>query len=299
MATAAVQAKSRAIIRRNRRTAYLFLAPNFIGFLIFTLIPVLFAVVLSFNRWDGNNPMQFVGFRNFTRLFSDSNFRISLINTVIYTVGTVPLIMVIALGLSMLINSGVRGAPVYRALHFFPHISSIIAISAVWQFLYHPTMGPINKFLMALGISNPPGWLSSTRWALIAVMIMIVWKSVGYYMISYLAGLQAIPRELYEAATIDGANKWKRFLHVTLPGLKPINFYVAIICIINSFQVFTPIYVMTRGGPGRATRVLVYTIYQEAFEEFNFGYASAMSMVLFLCIFIVTVIQFKTQNQGE
>ena len=290
---------SKAITRRNRRMAYLFLLPNFLGFLVFTFIPVIFAFVLSFTNWDGSDRMDFVGVDNFVKMFQDSNFTISFLNTVIYTVGTVPVIMLLALLLSMLLNSGVKGAALFRAFHFFPHISSVVAIAVVWQFLYNPSMGPINQALKAIGIQNPPGWLSDKDWALLGVMIMIIWKGIGYYMINYLAGLQAIPKDLYEAATIDGANGFEQFWYVTLPQLKPTNFYVAIMCVIQSFQVFTPIYVMTQGGPGRATSVLVYQIYKDAFVNFKMGYASAMSMALFVVIFVVTLIQFRLQNKYE
>lgn len=288
---------SRAIVARNRRNAYLFLLPNFLGFLIFTFVPVVCVLGLSFTKWDGSNAAQFIGIDNFTRMFRDSGFLTSFRNTLVYTVGTVPAIMALSLAMSMLVKSGLKGATLFRSLHFFPSISSVVAIAVVWQFLYNPSMGPVNRMLTALGVQDPPTWLSSAKWALPAVMIMIVWKNVGYYMVNYLAGLQAIPEDLYEAARIDGANAVQRFFHVTLPLLAPTNFYVAIINIINSFQVFTPIYVMTRGGPGRATNVLVYQIYKEAFENFNYGYASAMSLVLFLCIFAVTVLQFRTQGK--
>ena len=290
---------SKAILLRNRRNAYLFLLPNFLGFLVFTFIPVVFAFVLSFTNWQGSNKMDFIGVDNFVRMFQDSDFTISFLNTVIYTVGTVPFIMLFALLFSMLINSGIKGAPVFRALHFFPHISSIVAIAVVWQFLYNNSQGPINMFLRSIGIQNPPGWLSSAQWALPGVMIMIVWKYIGYYMINYLAGLQAIPKDLYEAATIDGANGIQQFFYVTLPQLKPTNFYVLIMAVIESFKMFTPIHVMTQGGPGRATSVLVYQIYKDAFVNFEMGYASAMSMALFVVIFIVTLIQFQLQKRYE
>lgn len=288
---------SKSITRRNRVQAYLFLAPNLIGFFIFTFIPVVFAFILSFVEWDSSSPVKFVWLDNFTKLFRDSGFRVSFLNTIIYTAGTVPVIIALSLCLAVALNKGIKGAVIFRAIHFFPYIASIVAIAAVWQFLYHAELGPINQILRSIGFSQPPRWTSSTQWALPAVMLMIVWKSVGYYMIIYLAGLQAIPGTLYEAATIDGASKWKQFWNVTLPLLSPTTFFATIMCIIGSFQVFTPIYVMTGGGPGRATNVLVYKIYVEAFENFQFGYASAISLVLFACIFVVTYIQFKAQEK--
>ncbi|MCI8710688.1 MAG: sugar ABC transporter permease [Ruminococcus sp.] len=291
--------KSTAIVRRNRRKAYLFLLPNFLGFIVFTLIPVAMALFYSFTNYDGNKKMDFVGLDNFIKLFSDSSFVISLQNTIIYTIVTVPLIIVLSLLVSVLMNNGVKGAPVYRAIMLFPHIASIVAVTVVWQFLYNAKSGPINQILRSIGIANPPSWLSDQKTALLAVMIMIIWKGIGYYMITYLAGLRGIPKDQYEAATVDGANAWEKLIYVTVPNLRPVTFYATIMCIINSFQVFTPIYVMTKGGPGRATSVLVLKIYEDAFVNYKFGYASAEAMILFLLILVVTLIQFYHNKKLE
>ncbi len=291
--------KSTAIVRRNRRKAYLFLLPNFLGFIVFTLIPVAMALFYSFTNYDGNKKMDFVGLDNFIKLFSDSSFVISLQNTIIYTIVTVPLIIVLSLLVSVLMNNGVKGAPVYRAIMLCPHIASIVAVTVVWQFLYNAKSGPINQILRSIGIANPPSWLSDQKTALLAVMIMIIWKGIGYYMITYLAGLRGIPKDQYEAATVDGANAWEKLIYVTVPNLRPVTFYATIMCIINSFQVFTPIYVMTKGGPGRATSVLVLKIYEDAFVNYKFGYASAEAMILFLLILVVTLIQFYHNKKLE
>lgn len=289
---------SAAIIRRNRRNAYLFLAPNFIGFFVFTLIPVVMALAYSFTNYDGNKRMDFVAFNNYIKLLNDSSFQIALKNTLIYTVGTVPFIIILSLLVSVLMNNGVKGASIYRAIMLFPHIASIIAVTVVWQFMYAKN-GPINSLLRSFGFENPPTWLSDQKTALLAIMIMIVWKGIGYYMIVYLAGLKGIPADQYEAATMDGANAWDKLIHVTIPNLRPVTFYATIMCIINSFQVFTPIYVMTGGGPGRATSVLVLKIYEDSFKEYNFGYASAEAMILFLLILVVTLIQFYHNKRVE
>lgn len=291
--------RSTAIVRRNRRKAYLFLLPNFVGFIVFTLVPVAMALFYSFTNYDGNRRMDFVALNNFIKLFSDSSFVISLKNTIIYTVVTVPLIIVLSLLVSVLMNNGVKGAPIYRAIMLFPHIASIVAVTVVWQFLYNAKSGPINQILRSIGIANPPSWLSDDKTALLAVMIMIVWKGIGYYMITYLAGLRGIPKDQYEAATVDGANAWEKLIYVTIPNLRPVTFYATIMCIINSFQVFTPIYVMTKGGPGRATSVLVLKIYEDAFVNYKFGYASAEAMILFLLILVVTLIQFYHNKKLE
>lgn len=291
--------RSTAIVRRNRRKAYLFLLPNFIGFVVFTLIPVAMALFYSFTNYDGNRRMDFIGLTNFIKLFSDSSFVISLKNTIIYTVGTVPLIIILSLLVSVLMNNGVKGAPIYRAIMLFPHIASIVAVTVVWQFLYNAKNGPINQILRSIGVVDPPSWLSDQKTALLAVMIMIIWKGIGYYMITYLAGLRGIPKDQYEAATVDGANAWEKLIYVTIPNLRPVTFYATIMCIINSFQVFTPIYVMTKGGPGRATSVLVLKIYEDAFVNYKFGYASAEAMILFLLILVVTLIQFYHNKKLE
>lgn len=291
--------KNSVIVWRNRRNAALFLLPNAVGFLVFTFVPVIWALVLSFTNYDGNKKCDFVALQNFMRLFRDTDFVIALKNTLIYTFGTVPFIIVLSLLLSVVLNNGIKGAAFFRAAFFFPHIASIVAIAVVWQFLYNPSSGPINSFLRAIGIVNPPAWLSNKDTALLAVMIMIIWKGIGYYMIIYLAGLRGIPKELYEAAKVDGANAWDTLLHITVPQLRPVTFYATIMCIINSFQVFTPIYVMTKGGPGRATSVLVFQIYQDAFIDFKLGYASAEAMILFACILIVTLIQFSYNKKKE
>lgn len=289
--------RNKTIIKRNRMKAYAFLAPNFIGFIVFTLIPVIYAFLLSFMKWDSATPAIFVGLSHYIKLFKDTGFRIALLNTVYYTTLTVPLTIVFALSFALILNEGLKGIKIFRALHFFPHISSVVAVAVVWQFLYHPDFGPINMVLKQIGIASPPRWTSSVTWAMPAVIIMSVWKSFGYYMIMFIAGLKAIPIQLYEAAKIDGAGGWKRFIYVTLPMISPTMFFVVIISIISSFKVFTQVYIMTEGGPGRATSVLVYKIYTDAFKNFNFGYASAEAVILFLFILIVTIIQYRGQEK--
>lgn len=282
---------------KNTATAYLFLLPNLIGFLIFTLIPILCSLALSVMEWDSSNPMVFVGLENFKRLFTDDTFKISLWNTVYYSIFTVPLTMVSALALAMILNQKLKGINIFRTVFFFPHVASLVAIAVVWNLLFHPTLGPINNILRAIGISNPPGWTASVDWAMPVVIIVSIWKSMGYYMILYLSGLQAIPRELYEAAKVDGANAFQRFKNITLPMLTPTTFFVSIMLTIACFKVFDLVSVMTNGGPGRATNVLVYNIYNTAFVNYEFGYASAISMVLFVIVLVITVIQFRAEKK--
>ena len=289
---------SRKLKRKNTLIAWSFIAPNFIGFLIFTLVPVVFSLILAFMKWDSFSTPEFVGMQNFTRMLSDDTFWISLKNTFLYTIGVVPLTLICSLGLAILLNQKIRGVKFFRTAFFFPYVTSLVAIAVVWSMLFHPTMGPINQFLRVV-IENPPGWLSSSDWALTAIIIVSVWRGMGYYMILYLAGLQGISKELYEAAAMDGANKWKQFIHITVPALRPTTFFVTIMLVINCFKIFDLVQVMTDGGPGRATNVLVYQVYSEAFVKFNFGYASAIAMVLFVIVLVITVIQFKWNQIRE
>ncbi len=282
---------------KNMAMAYLFLLPNLIGFLIFTLIPIVCSMGLSFMEWDSANPMVFVGFENFKRLWTDDTFKISLWNTVYYSVFTVPLTMAAALGLAIILNQKIKGINIFRTIFFFPHVASLVAIAVVWNLLFHPTLGPINNILRFLGVANPPGWTSSIDWAMPVIIIVSIWKSMGYYMILYLSGLQAIPRELYEAAKVDGANSFQRFKSITLPMLTPTTFFVSIMLTIACFKVFDLVSVMTNGGPGRATNVLVFNIYNTAFINYEFGYASAISMILFIIVLAITIVQFRAEKK--
>ena len=282
---------------KNNLTAYLFLVPNFAGFLVFTFIPIICSLILSVMEWDSANPMVFVGLDNFKRLLSDETFKISLWNTIYYSVFTVPFTMAAALGLALILNQKLKGVNIFRTIFFFPHVASLVAVAVVWNLLFHPTLGPINNILRALGVDPPAGWTSSVDWAMPVIIIVSIWKSMGYYMILYLSGLQAIPRDLYEAAKVDGANKFQCFKNITLPMLTPTTFFVSIMLTIACFKVFDLVSVMTNGGPGRATNVLVYHIYNTAFINYEFGYASAISMVLFLIVLAITIFQFRAEKK--
>jgi multiple sugar transport system permease protein len=282
---------------RSRLTALAFLTPNLLGFLVFTMIPIVVGIGMSFFRWDGANEPVFIGLANFSRMFTDSKVLNSLFVTFLYTALTVPITIVLSLLIASLLTANIRFSTLYRSIFFFPYIASVVAVAIVWQFLYHAEMGPINESLRSIGIINPPRWTSSKDTALVAVAIMNTWRSVGYYMVLYIAGIVSIPSVYYEAAVVDGANIWQKFRHITLPMLSPTTFFIVIISIINSFQSFTPIYVMTGGGPGTATQVLVFRIYEEAFVLSNFGYASAMAFVLFLIILGFTIFQFRWQEK--
>jgi multiple sugar transport system permease protein len=291
--------KTRRLSRdnRNRLIALGFLTPNLLGFLVFTMIPVGVGIGMGFFRWDGANEPVFIGIRNFARMFTDSMFQNALRVTFLYTALTVPVTIVLSLLVASLLTANIKLTTLYRSIFFFPYIASIVAVAVVWQFLYHADMGPINEFLRSIGIAEPPRWTSSKDTALVAVAIMNIWRSVGYYMVLYIAGIVGIPAVFYEAAAVDGANVWQKFWHITLPMLGPTTFFIVIISIINSFQSFTPIYVMTGGGPGTATQVLVFRIYEESFVLSNFGYASAMAVVLFLIVLLFTIFQFRWQEK--
>jgi multiple sugar transport system permease protein len=273
--------------------------PNLLGFLIFIAIPLLFSFVLSFCEWDAITAIEFKGLENYLKLFKDKNFTISLINTFYYTIVSVPLTLFGGLMLAVTLNANFKLSGLYQTAYFLPNIVSMVAAAVVWQAIYHPTMGPINMLLNSVGIDNPPLWTSDIDWAMPSIIIMSIWKNAGYYMVIFYAALQNVPKALYEAAEIDGANTIKKFSHITLPMLSPTIFFVSIISIISSFKVFDQVFLLTDGGPGRATNVLVYFIYKNSFSYFKFGYSSAAAYILFFIILILTIIQYKMQKKFE
>jgi multiple sugar transport system permease protein len=284
---------------RKTLVAYSFIAPNFLGFAIFTLGPILFAFALAFMRWDGSNPITFAGLDNFWRLWSDRAFITAFWNTILYAVLAVPLTVVCALGLAMLLNQKLPGRDFFRAAMFFPYVASLVAVAVVWNMLFNPEMGPINMLLYYVGVDprNLPRWAADRNWAMITVVLFGVWKSMGYYMVIYLAGLQGINQDLYEAAAIDGATAVQKFRHITIPQLGPTTFFVTVMLTIQSFKVFDQIYLLTQGGPGTSTLVLVYHVYNEAFISWDLGYSSMVALVLFLVVLSVTVIQFRFRRE--
>lgn len=283
--------------RRNTLIGWTFILPNFVGFALLTLVPVLTLFYIAFTNWNAFGVAKWVGLANFTRLVGDNSFRIAVFNTIYYAVLHIPLTMAVALGLAMLFNTKLRGVAFFRTAAFFPYITSIVAIAMVWNIMFSPDYGPINEILRLVGFANPPGWLTSQQWAIPAVVIISTWRDMGYYMILYLAGLQTVPRELYEAARVDGANAWQRFWNITLPGLRPTTFFVTVMLTIGSFKVFDLILVLTEGGPGQATLVISQFIYREGFERNNFGYASSAAIVLFFICIGVTIAQFLVNKR--
>ena len=277
--------------------AYSFILPNLLGFAIFTLVPIVFSLGLAFMSWDGANEISWVGLQNFNELRDDVTFKIALENTIYYVVYTVPSTMLASLGLALLLNQPIRGRNIFRTIYFFPYVASLVAVAAVWNMLFFPSAGPVNELLRALGVVNPPRWSASIDWAMPTVIMASVWKGMGYYMVIYLAALQGIPKILYESAEIDGADAWQKFRFVTLPMLTPATFFISIMLTISSFKVFDLILIMTNGGPGRATNVLVLHTYNVAFRRFEFGYSSAIAMVLFALVMFITIIQFYMEKR--
>jgi multiple sugar transport system permease protein len=273
-------------------TAWGFLAPATLHLAAFSFAPMVFALYLSFHRWNPIEAAQpYVGLDNFVALARDPLVWISVRNTLLYTLH-VPVAMAIALTIALLLRRSTKGALLGRLVFILPYASSVVAVALVWQWLYHPEFGVFNWVAGALGW-QPVDWLGNPRTALLAVMIVSVWLQVGYQMVLFLAGLQAIPRDYVDAARVDGANAWQRFWRVTFPLLRPVTLFVLVTGIITSFQVFTLVYILTGGGPLHATDVIVLRVYRMAWELLQFGGASALSLVLFVLLFVATWIQFR------
>lgn len=274
-------------------SALLFLSPTLLVFGAFILFPVIFSFYLSFHQWNMfSTDTKFVGVDNYIRLFQNEEFWDVLKNTAIYTFGTIPLNMIFSLMVAYILNKKIIGKKLLRTLFFAPVIISPVAAAVVWRWLYDPNFGIFNYFIGLFGI-NPINWLNEPTAAMAALIIMGVWKTFGYNMVLFSAGLSGIPDNYYEAAQIDGAGWWAKFWHITLPMLAPTTFFIMIMSIISSFQVFDIVYVLTSGGPLGSTKVLVFYVYEYAFKFFEMGYASAMSYFLFLILFILTLLQVK------
>lgn len=275
---------------------YLFILPNILGFLCFTLGPILASFALMFTNWTVVRPPRFVGLENFQRLADDEVFRVALRNTFLYVALYVPAVTVCAFLLATLLDRKLRGIAIYRTLFFMPSVCMFVAVSLVWQYLYQPSTGVVNYYLARIGI-HAPDWLADKHWALAAIVIMNIWRHVGYFALIYLAGLQGVPADLYEAAAVDGANGWVKMRRITIPMIYPTTFFVLVIAFIDAFQLFGEPYIMTQGGPGYATTTIVYLIYRNAFEGFRMGYAATQSWVLFAIIFVVTFIQWRLNRK--
>jgi multiple sugar transport system permease protein len=302
------------MLKKGWWNGYLFILPAFLVVLVFRLLPMLQAVRMSLFRWGIAGPLSFVGLKNFARLFIDPKFYQSLSNTFWFVVLVVPSTIIISLVFASLLNKRIRGRGVYRTLYYLPVVTSTVALSVVWKWIYNPDRGVLNALLDFLGLENVAwlndprglfellfgtfgvevsGFLAGPSIALLALIIMAIWHNAGYCIIIALAGLQSIPRQYYEAARLDGANSWNMFWHITLPALSPTLFYLSVTQSIIAFNTFTPVYVMTdpAGGPLGTTSLVVFYLYEQSFRLWNLGYANAIAFVIFMLIFLLTHVQ--------
>lgn len=284
--------------REEPLSASLLLLPAVVNTLFFTVFPVLMAVWISLQSWDLLTPPQFVGLKNYTEiLFHDAHFRQAVGNTVYFVLGQVPLNVAVSLFLAILLNQKLKGISWFRTAFYTPIVTSTVSVAIVWLWMLNGDFGLINWGLRFMGISRPPNWLVDPFWAKPALILMTVWKNAGYYMVMFLAGLQSIPESLYEAAEVDGAHSWRKFWSITFPLISPTTFLVTILLIVDAFQIFDQVYIITKGGPSGSTETIVYYIYNHGFEWFKMGYASAMAWILFVIIFILTLLQFRLQRK--
>ncbi|TBL79012.1 carbohydrate ABC transporter permease [Paenibacillus thalictri] len=278
-------------------SGYLFLSPVLLWTAIFMLFPLFYIIYLSFFEWNMVDPdKKFIGFSNYTRMLEDNEFIQSVYHTLYFTVGKTVLSVVAALAIAMLLNRKIRGIVLIRGFFYSPVVVSMIAAAMIWGYLFDPQIGPLTQLFKAVGLTAPQ-WLDDPDWAMSSIIIMSVWKNMGYYAVIYLAALQGISGDYYEAAAIDGATGAKQFIHITWPLLMPATMLVLIMTVIHAFQVFAQVYVMTSGGPLGSTSVIVYYLYEVGFQHFEMGYASAIGFVLFIIMFLVTLVQFKMMDK--
>jgi len=301
-ATAAAPATTAFWLRRRRRwrhilSCYAYITPLLINLVFLSAGPVLYSFFISFTNWQIVLPPVWVGVRNYTEQLSSPTFWKVMWNTFYYTLGYVPLSMLASLTMAIFVNQKLRGISFFRSLYFLPVVSSGVAVALVWGWIYHPTFGVLNWFLDAVFKIQGPRWLSDPKWAMPSLIILGVWRSMGNNMIIFLAGLQGVPHELYEAARIDGANRWHEIQDVTIPLITPTIFFVLIMSIIGSFQVWEATYLLTQGGPAKATLTISYYIFQQAFEWFHMGIGAALAYILFFIIAVITAIQFRLQRR--
>ena len=278
------------------RWALLFLAPTLIGLAVLSAGPILATAAISLTKWDLLTAPQFVGFDNFGALMADERFGYALRNTAFFTVVSVPLGMAISLFLAVALNQTIRGIAWIRTAYFLPVVTSTVAIALVWQWIYSPDAGLLNQVIGVFGIA-PQKWLSNATLAMPSIVAMSVWQGLGTNIIIFLAGLQAIPAELLDAASVDGAGRWARFRRIVLPLLTPSLFFTGVLSLIGSFQVFDQVFVLSRPRPTEATITVVYFIYENGFKFFKMGYATAASWILFLIVAVLTAVYFRSQNR--
>ncbi len=283
--------------RGNTKIIWLFILPSIMGYLLFSLIPIIAAIGLSFSSWDiiGGSP-DFVGLDNYVKIFGTEEFYRVILNTGKYIAMYIPMILITSMTIAVLFNSKVKGIGIFRVLLFIPVLTSWIAGAMIWRTALSTQYGLINNILLTVGIQGP-GWLTDPKWAMVSIVLVSVWKDMGFFSLILFGGLRNIDQSLYEAARIDGANRWQMFWSVTFPLVSPTLFFVLITTLINSFQLFPQVMVMTDGGPLGSTQVMVERIYKYGFRYYEMGYASALAVVLFIIIVVVTLIQLKLQKK--
>jgi ABC-type sugar transport system permease subunit len=286
------RAHRRRRFRQKQIIPYLFVLPNLVIFGVFLFGPTVYSFAMSFTSWNGLGSPEFNGLDNYRRMLTEPIFRASLRNTFVYTAGTVLPMTVLALGLAIMLNTALRGRVFLRTLIYLPVVISWVAGAFIWQLIFLHPAGFMNEILGFVGI-EPQVWTRDPQLVLPAIIGMSIWKGLGFYMVIFLAGLQTIPDTFYEAAALDGAGKWSMFKDITLPLLRPTTLFVLVVGVIGSFEVFIPIFILTAGGPGYSSMVLVMAIYRFGFTTYEMGYASAIAVVLFLIILVVSILQIK------
>lgn len=289
-----VKAPRNPQIRRQAVAAYAFLSPTLIGFLIFVIGPMLAAIGLSLFQWNLIQPPEFIGLGNYQALLADARLGRIYLTTFGIASTIVVTQMVLGLAIAVLLDLKMPAflRQFFRLAYFFPFVVSATAVALIWSFLLNKDLGLVNYYLGLLGIPRI-AWLNSSQWSPIAVIITDVWKNLGFYVLVYLGGLQSIPADYYEAAEVDGANRWQQFRRITLPLLSPTILFLGVIGLINALQIFVQPRILTEGGPGDATRTVVIYIYEQGFRYFNMGYASTVALSLFVLILILTFLQFR------
>lgn len=302
--TPSVPAKEQWLTPRRKRhirdnlVGYSFIFPSIIGFGIFMAYPLIYSLYLSLQDWSMfKNEGTFIGLDNYIAALNNEYFQIGVRNNFLLVLTAVPVLLILSVIVANFLNMNIHGRGLLRAMYFVPYVATATAAAVVFSALFHPEWGPVNSVLSSLGVENLPGWATSVAWALPTIGIFWIWKNLGYNVVIYLAALQGIPRSYYEAASIDGASKFRQFLHITLPLVSPTTFFLLITSMINSFQLFAEVQVLTQGGPGTSTMTLVLHIYNSAFVNFDMGYASAVSWLFFLIVLGITAIQWYGQRK--
>ena len=291
--------KLSAMAKREERWAWLFIASPFIGFMLFMAYPIFFALVASTSKWTGINSLlgNIVGLRNYAKIFADKHFWQAMLTTVIYMIG-IPIGMILGVTIAMGLNRKIPGKRILTTMYYVPVVSSLVAVSILWAWVFNYDYGLLNGIYKALTGAHGPNWLGDETMVKISLIIFMVWKGLGSSIILYLAGLQNIPRDYYEASMIDGANSWQRFKSITMPLLSPVTFYILITSMIGGFQVFVEVQVMTpSGGPNYSAATVVFYLYEKAFTNGQLGYGSAVAVILALIIFLITALNFWGQNK--